>query len=549
MEEVKYNKWFGNNSVNGIFKDMENVNQIPNLTFLSSNYEYVLYHIYLMEVTNVDQLVIVTDLSVREIRNSIKKLNSKNFIESIPIIFYGNIVNFLYLTSAGLDRVVTLFEINNPQNIRKVSNKDLKHFVEINVLHLNLYRHVNKIIMSKEKKVRVNRDEILRADAVFDIEYSNGNKEHLVLEHDRGSERISKISGKLFQYAIAICVNSISNVSFSISKEPLMSKSHSDAIWSIPELDELKVDSKIVAEVIKIKNKFGINTFVDLYELYTRIKGVLQDEHINDYRNYSEEELKDYHFKISRFFEIIKNNQLAGVFTNDRDVKISSFSQMLNDALDKRKRTIIINAINNHLLKNELERCDLIKSLINNQDDYLDISNKQIRKFDISDYKNVFEEGMSSSIRSFKSLLLTHECSILPMQQMVKFYNWKVQMNKHLNHSLVNYFGLKDKNYEIICNPIKLYSGENVIEKKENTFIILNGSRRYGFMIMDTVNVFSDELKMRVIEANIDNLTCDLDAVYCVDVAGCEWQPAMKEKLKEIHSSWGSNIITIKSSY
>lgn len=547
LRESKYNKWLNSNLREGIFKNVANVNQIPNLKYVSTSYDYVLYHIFLMEVTTIYQLAKVTGLTIREVRNSLKKLNNKNYVDSLPFNFYGSIVNFIFLNSTGLDRVNTVFGNADSKKIRKVTHKDLKHFVEVNSLHINLFNHLSNLKMTKEKILRVNREEVIRSDAVYDIKYTSAVEEQVVLEHDRGSERSKKLKEKLFQYAIAMRVNNISNVSFSVSKESLMSKAIADAMWDIPEIENMKIDMKVLSEVKDIANKYMCKSFRSLLESYKTLLETPTDQKIREEFRLNEITVIDYHSKFSRFKELVGSSQKVKSVAKNEHVKLSRVIQILNDDLDCRQRSCVEQLINEYLMDKERERCKLIKSIIINQDDYLELSNKQIRKFEIEDFKNVFDEGMTSSIRSFKMLLLTHECLILPMQEMASYYKWKVRLNENLNRSLINYFNLKEEDYEVSQYSIIIHAGEHVIEKKENSFLLERGSKKYGFVILNTSAVFSDELKMNVIVDNRFDLSSELDVIFCVDVANCNWDPTMEQNMSNLHNNWHERILKIES--
>lgn len=538
----KYNKWLKKQIETGFFKDIVNIHKIPNVEFLNSNYEYVLFHVYLLDVTTVNDLEQSTGMTNREVRNSIKKLSMYNLIERSPVVYYGNIINFITLSKEGLKRVYELFDVEE-KKLYNINFKDVKHYVEGNSLLVEMYRKVKDIDMKKEHILSLYSNEKLRADALFNVYYDSGVKEQLLLEHDRGTERKKELEKKLEQYSIAMRLYKINNVLFSISKEDLMTRNITSNMWKITEIENINYMIKKLIEIFSYFKSLKIDTVEDIRRQYHLYKKYQNSNRTPD--NYGEEinnilpffiDLDELLTKIKIFRSSILSEEFEPRY------KVSKIKQKLLDYFNRLKRDYFSACVDGYLLNEELKRCNLIKSIISNQPDFIEISKSKENKIDYKYYKALIVDGINPRIRSFKYLLLEHECLVLPVQHMKKYYDWKLDFHLDLSRNIANYFNLEPRSYNIESQYIELYIDETKLVKKENSFIIQSGESTYGFIIFDSKNVFSDELKLEVIRANIDQLRCNINCVYWIDIAECEWKPNMGESIFKVHPDWSHQI-------
>jgi len=539
---ISFNKWLVKQCEDGIFQDIINISKIPNIEFIDSNANYVLYHLYLLESSTVNQLSDITGLSVREVRNSIKKLSSKELLKSHRTILYGSPIKVYQLNREGLETVMSVYDLDQLSERKRIKQKVMNHFVESNFLFVSMYRFVSNILMEKEKNLNLRNGDTLRTDVSIYIEYSNENVEKLLLEHDRGTERMDVIEKKLHQYSIAMSLYEISNISFSVSYEHMVKKAIANQIWKTPEIISLENKIKLIKAITNCLKQLNCNTMLDFVQLmneYTVMKEKFESGECLE-KNV-EDKINDYSFLYDFNDLISKNNAICSKNTNN-STTISELRRILIDDLESEIRKVYFSLLNKIIKKRETRRCELIKKRVMQQEDYIEVTNKEANKFSFDVYSKVIKDRIGPSIKSFKYQLLQHECVILPMEEMKLYYEWKIQLNTYLFKSLTNYFPLKKSEYEFQASPIVIYTLETKIVKKENSFIFMKNNQVFGLILFDSQRILSDEIKLNEISEKEEELSIDLAAVYWVDIRDCKWNPTSNITLKEVHEKWRKNI-------
>lgn len=226
-------------------------------------YEKILFNLSIVGSATAEQLTRVAE-SQKQGRDSLNLCIKKGYVESIPF-GHEKYYRFYRLTTKGLDFV---YSITQNESLSKGSIPKTPHYFEC----ADLYFNCDGVSEFKREPMLSENHLSLRPDAEIHIKTPYFEKSFLI-EHDRRTERLNRISDKFNQYANLLSQQQ-RNIIMTVSaeaKRSLMSNRYSELVSALKYIRKIR---RIEKKIPSLNSDYVEKAHCEIDELLSRVNGL-----------------------------------------------------------------------------------------------------------------------------------------------------------------------------------------------------------------------------------------------------------------------------------
>lgn len=468
-----------NMKMQSILENVNNIEKVYGIELMSSQYEYLLHHLFVMTIATTDQLSKVINLERSKIVMSMSHGVSKGLLESQIFMYNGNPTSWYSLTTKG-KKYISPFFLQCAYDIKhRPFKKQLEHFIEAGSLYYAVYNECESVEFSREQTHTVCGVDVLRPDAEIIINYGTIS-EHFYIEHDRGTETKKVLLDKLnLAYGLYIMSGETVNLVFTVSREQMVKNKKAKEIAESSSVRKLTELVKILRSTKSVMSKLS---FEDIEMLVDAIEDYYSDS--PDPNHYAI--INDNINLLTRFLEI---NQEMNLQTKE-DV-LSKYHEE-----DTNRKIALDNATQIALLGQTTYRVNQIIDAIVDSDDLVEVKKEYLMKNSEILSKHAINDSGSTYIPSFKSLLLENELIIDTLHSTMRYFDKRTFNIRNSKSYFEVLFDLEGQSFDY-CS-VTFNADGKTIKKNISSGILTIGSKKVALVILEPSVSLSDKLKLEL---------------------------------------------------